>query len=221
MVINGNLAKHYGLTKLYKGSGFKAVKLPPKSIRGGLITQASVLAATSNGVDTSPVTRGVWVLENILGTPPPAPPEDVEPLEPDIRGAKTLVEQLKLHRKLESCNGCHQKIDPLGMPLENFDVVGKFRTDYGGKQKLKVEAATVTSTGTKIENVTEYKKFLMDKKHLFAKCLTEKLLSYATGREMTYLERGEIDEIAKKLEKQTGFRDMMITLLKSNIFKTR
>ena len=122
---------------------------------------------------------------------------------------------------MDNCNSCHKKIDPLGMPLENFDVVGKFRTDYGGKSKLVVEAATVTSNGTEITNILEYKKFLMDNKHLFARCLTEKILSYATGREMTYLERGEIDQIAKKLETQTGFKDMLITLLNSNTFKSR
>ncbi|MCM8531714.1 MAG: DUF1592 domain-containing protein [Lentisphaeraceae bacterium] len=220
VMVNGAMAKHYGL-KGFKGSGFKALKLPPNSIRGGLITQASVLAATSNGVDTSPVTRGVWVMENLLGTPPPAPPADVEPLEPDIRGATTLVEQLKKHREMESCSSCHKRIDPLGMPLENFDAVGKFRTDYGGKKKLAVEATTVTSNGTKIENIIEYKKFLMENKQLFAKCLTEKLLSYATGRDMTYLERGEIDNIAKGLETKQGFRDLLITILKSNTFKSR
>lgn len=220
VVVNSTMAKHYGL-KGFTGGGFKAFKLPPESIRGGLLTQASVLAATSNGVDTSPVIRGVWVMENILGTPPPAPPQDVEPLEPDIRGAKSLVEQLKKHRETESCYSCHKKIDPLGLPLENLDVVGNFRKDYGGKNKLPVIASTVTSNGTEINSLQEFKGFLMKNKGKFAKCLTEKLLSYATGREMTYLERGEIDKIAKKLESQDGFRDLLITVLKSNTFKSR
>ena len=220
VVVNSTMAKHYGL-KGFKGGGFKALKLPTDSIRGGLLTQASVLAATSNGVDTSPVVRGVWVMENILGTPPPAPPQDVEPLEPDIRGAKSLVEQLKKHRETESCFNCHKKIDPLGLPLENLDVVGNFRKDYGGKTKLPVVSSTVTSNGTEINSLKEYKAFLMKNKHMFARCLTEKLLSYATGRDMTYLERGEIDKIAKDIEKQDGFRDLLITILKSNTFKSR
>ena len=220
VMVNSNLAKHYGLKGL-KGSGFQALKLPPDSIRGGLLTQASVMAATSNGVDTSPVMRGVFVMENLLGINAPAPPPDVEPIEPDIRGAQSLVEQLKKHRENESCANCHKKIDPLGMPLESLDVVGSFRKDYGGKKKLPVEATTVTSNGTKINSIKEYKNFLMSNKHMFAKCITEKLLSYATGREMTYLERGEIDKIAKKLEKEDGFRDLLITVLNSNTFKSR
>ena len=220
VMVNSSLAKHYKL-KGMKGSGFQALKLPPNSIRGGLVTQASILAATSNGVDTSPVIRGVFVMENLLGIKAPVPPQDVEPLEPDIRGAKSLVEQLKKHRETESCANCHKKIDPLGMPLENLDVVGSFRKDYGGKKKLPVEASTVTSNGTKISDIQEYKKYLMKNKHMFAKCITEKFLSYATGREMTYLERGEIDKIAKKLQKEDGFRDLLLTVLNSDTFKSR
>ena len=220
VMVNSNLARHYGIKGL-KGSGFQAVKLPPDSIRGGLITQTSVMAATSNGVDTSPVMRGVFVMENLLGIKAPIPPQDVEPIEPDIRGTKSLVEQLKKHRENESCANCHKKIDPLGMPLENLDVVGTFRQDYGGKKKLPVVATTVTSNGTKISSLKEYKNYLMKNKHMFAKCITEKLLSYATGREMTYLERGEVDKIAKKLQTEDGFRDLLITVLNSNTFKSR
>ena len=220
VMVNANLAKHYKL-KGFKGSGFKALKLPPDSIRGGLITQASLMAATSNGVDTSPVIRGVFVMENLLGIKAPIPPQDVEPLEPDIRGAKSLVEQLKKHRETESCANCHKKIDPLGMPLESLDVVGSFRKDYGGKKKLPVVTSTVTSNGTKINDIKEYKKYLMKNKHMFAKCITEKLLSYATGREMTYLERGEVDKIAKKLQTEDGFRDLLLTVLNSETFKSR
>lgn len=220
VVVNTNLAKHYKL-RGFKGSGFKVFKLPPDSIRGGLLTQAALMAATSNGVDTSPVIRGVFVLENFLGIKAPVPPQDVEPLEPDIRGAKSLVEQLKKHRETESCANCHKKIDPLGLPLESLDVVGSFRKDYGGKTKLPVIASALTSNGTQINDIQEYKNYLMKNRQLFARCLTEKLLSYATGRDMSYLERGEIDEIATKLQKEDGFRDLLLTVLNSDTFKSR
>ncbi|MCM8541438.1 MAG: DUF1592 domain-containing protein, partial [Lentisphaeraceae bacterium] len=220
VVVNPNLAKHYKLSGVKK-NGFHAVKLPEDSIRGGLVTQASVLAATSNGFDTSPVIRGVFILENILGMPPPAPPSDVEPLEPDIRGAKSLVEQLKKHRENESCMTCHKKIDPMGLPLENLDVDGSFRKFYDKKEKLPVLPETVTSNGSEIKDIHDFKAYLMDNKQHFAKCLTAKIMSYATGREMTYLERGEIDEIALDLQKKDGFKDLLITILESNIFKSR
>lgn len=220
LVVNPNLAKHYKLNGIKHG-GFQVMKLPENSIRGGLLTQSSILAATSNGFDTSPVIRGVFVMENILGIDPPAPPSDVEPLEPDIRGAKSLVEQLKKHRENESCFNCHKKIDPMGLPLENLDVDGSYRSVYNNNAKLPVQSSTVTSNGTEIKDIHDFKKYLLDNKELFARCITKKLLSYATGREMTYLERGEIDKIAQKLQKKDGFRDLLTFVLESNIFKSR
>ncbi len=122
-------AKHYEL-KLADDAGpdFKRVDLSDRR-RGGLFGQASVLTVTANGIDTSPVVRGVWVLENIFGTPP-SPPPDVEPLDPDVRGAKSIRDQLKKHRSNGSCNECHRKIDPLGLGMENLDHVGAWRIQY-------------------------------------------------------------------------------------------
>ena len=124
--LNGPLAKHYGF-KGINGETFRRVSLPKNSHRGGLLGHASVLTVTANGVETSPVVRGVWILDNILGTPPSPPPPDVEPLEPDTRGATTIREQLKKHRNVQACADCHAKIDPLGFALEFYDPIGGYR----------------------------------------------------------------------------------------------
>src|SRR4029077_2124112 len=111
----------------------------PGSHRGGVLTMASVLKVTANGTSTSPVTRGAWVLDRILGMPPPRPPENVAALEPDIRGATTIREQLAKHRQVAMCAGCHTKIDPPGFALESFDVIGGYRENYrttGGKAAI-------------------------------------------------------------------------------------
>ncbi|HVR86470.1 MAG TPA: DUF1592 domain-containing protein, partial [Planctomycetota bacterium] len=122
-MLNGRLGRHYGIAGV-EGWGFRKVALPPESHRGGVLTMASVLKVTANGTTTSPITRGAWVLERILGTPPPKPPADVPPFEPDIRGATTLREQLAKHRSLPTCANCHSRIDPPGFALESFDVIG-------------------------------------------------------------------------------------------------
>src|SRR5207302_7523111 len=113
-----------------QGQHFRKVALAPDSHRGGALTQAAVLKVTANGTNTSPVVRGAWVLDKILGTPPSPPPKDVPAIEPDIRGATTIREQLAKHRKIASCAACHAKIDPPGFALENFDVIGGWRDNY-------------------------------------------------------------------------------------------
>src|ERR1700730_522589 len=125
-MLNGRLAKHYGIPGVV-GWKFRKVKLPPESHRGGVMTMASVLKVTANGTSTSPVVRGAWVLDRILGTPPPRPPAGVPALEPDIRGATTIREQLAKHRQIASCASCHTQIDPPGFALESFDVIGGWR----------------------------------------------------------------------------------------------
>src|SRR5207253_5813133 len=112
------------------GGKFRKVRLSPGSRRGGVLTMASVLKVTANGTTTSPVTRGAWVLDRILGTPPPRPPADVPALEPDVRGATTIREQLAKHRQAASCAACHSRIDPPGFALESFDVIGGWRDYY-------------------------------------------------------------------------------------------
>ncbi len=128
-MLNGRLAKHYGIPGV-EGWEFRKVALPPDSHRGGVLTMASVLKVTANGTTTSPVLRGAWVLDRILGTPPPRPPVNVAALEPDIRGATTIREQLAKHRQIATCASCHRSIDPPGFALESFDVIGGWRENY-------------------------------------------------------------------------------------------
>ena len=130
--VNRPLAKLYGMGDAVSpadGNAFRQVKLTDPN-RGGLLGQASVLTVSANGVETSPVTRGVWLLENILGITPPPPPDNVPPIDPDVRGAKSMREILTKHRENAACFECHRKIDPLGFALENFDPIGAWRTNY-------------------------------------------------------------------------------------------
>ena len=127
--LNERLAQHYGIAEV-KGHSFRKVDLPADSHRGGVLTQASVLKVTANGTTTSPVQRGAFVLDRILGTPPPPPPEDVEAIEPDVRGATTIRTQLAKHRQNATCATCHAQIDPPGFALESFDVIGRWRDRY-------------------------------------------------------------------------------------------
>src|SRR6185369_16330694 len=128
-MLNQRLGEHYNLPGV-EGSAVRKTPLPPGSHRGGLLTQASILKVTANGTTTSPVVRGAWVMRNILGRPPEPPPPDAGAIEPDLRGAKTIREQLEKHRRVPSCASCHVKIDPLGFALENYDVLGGWRDKY-------------------------------------------------------------------------------------------
>ncbi|PHS17436.1 MAG: hypothetical protein COA78_03050 [Blastopirellula sp.] len=213
--VNKPLAKHYGIPAP-KGTGFQKVELTDKR-RGGLLGQASVLTVTANGIDTSPVVRGVWLLENILGTPPSPPPPDVEPLDPDVRGAKSIRDQLNKHRENSSCYECHRKIDPLGFALENFDPVGKWRETYN--KRVKIDASGELPSGKKFTDIVDLKAILVQQEDLFARSLTSKLLSYATGRHLVPADRPHIDRIVAELKEQNGgFRDLIQLIVLSEPF---
>ncbi|MDA1141568.1 MAG: DUF1592 domain-containing protein [Planctomycetota bacterium] len=202
------------------GDGFRKVSLNDPR-RGGIFTQPSVMTASANGVDTSPVIRGVWVLENVLGTPPAPPPPDVEPLAPDLRGATTIREQLEKHRKVPTCNSCHHKIDPMGFAMENFDPVGRWRDIYPDT-KLKIDPSSTMSTGGTVEDVVAFKKMLISRKDQVARCLTEKMLTYASGRILEPTDRGQVDDIVEKLKaKGDGLRDLVHLVARSDLFLTK
>ena len=205
------------------GETFRKVKLEDGR-RGGLLTMPAVMTVTANGVDTSPIVRGVYVLENILGTPPPPPPPDVEPLSPDLRGVKTLKEQLAVHRNQEACMSCHEKIDPMGYALESFDPIGRWRDHYPkvdkkAKQDPPIDTAAVLASGREVKDLLGFKAMLLERESQVAHCLTEKMLTYATGRLLEAGDRGEIDQITAELKKGGNrLRDLVHLIVQSRIF---
>ena len=223
----------YGRNDIKKTKGFVRVSIPPGSPYGGLLGQASVMMATANGVDTQPVERGVWVLENILGDPPPAPPESVPALTPDTTGAKTVRDQLAAHRAEASCAACHRRIDPVGYVLENFDPIGRWRTHYPeitqdskGKPKVKnghpIETQAEFPGGIEFNDIHDLKQYTLDNIHDFANCLARKLMTYATGHPVSYAEKQEIKAIVQSnLALDDGFQDLLFELIKSNTFRSR
>ena len=205
------------------GEHLRKVKLEDTR-RGGLLTMPAIMTVTANGVDTSPIVRGVYVLENILGTPPPSPPPDVEPLSPDLRGVKTLKEQLEIHRNQEACMSCHQKIDPMGYALESFDPIGRWRDHYPkvdkkAKQAEPIDTSAVLANSHEVKDLVDFKAMLMERESQVAHCLTEKMLTYATGRLLEVGDRGEIDQITDELKKN-GYRlrDLVHLVVQSKIF---
>lgn len=236
-ILNGRLAKHYGITGV-DGLEMRKVPLPVESHRGGVMTMAAVLKVTANGTTTSPILRGAWVLDRMLGTPPPKPSVDVEAVEPDIRGATTIRTQLAKHRQLAECAGCHAKIDPPGFALEQFDVIGGFRTYYrkvnegeptvvnGRRVRYlpgpPVEPADVLPDGRRFADIDEYKALLLRDKDLLAKALAEKLLTYATGAAPTASDQPDVAAIvARSRASQYGFRSLIQEIVQSETFRTR
>jgi hypothetical protein len=221
--VNKPLAKHYGM-KPPEGSGFQKVSVNDHR-RGGLLGQASVLTVTANGIDTSPVVRGVWLLENIFGTPPSPPPPDVEPLDPDIRGATTIREQLEKHRSLASCYDCHRKIDPPGFALENYDAIGAWRDRYGersDKNARLVDPAGQLPDGQEFADIVGLKTLLAARTDQFARCLTEKLLAYSMGRTLQTSDRPHVDRIvADAKAKGYGLKDLVLLVAQSRPFQAK
>ena len=220
-LINSNLGRHYGLPgKVNTVTAFRKVSLAETPLRGGLLGQASVLTASANGVDTSPVVRGIWILENLLGTTPDAPPPDVDIPEPDARGELTIRELYEKHRTVQSCNDCHKKIDPLGFALENFDATGQWRTQYESGQK--VDPSGRMPDGKSFNDLEGLKKIMAGDLRLFYRNLSSKLLTYATGRTMEVSDRPEIDRIVElSLRKQSGLKDLLRLVVTSEIFLSK
>jgi hypothetical protein len=213
--LNRELALHYGIDGV-DGNELQRVSLKGGP-RGGLLGQGAFLTASANGVDTSPVVRGVYVLEKLLGYTPPPPPPDVPDIEPDIRGAKTVREQLEKHRSIATCAACHRKFDPLGFALENFDAVGGWRDIYETKETI--DAAGKLPNGDVFSTVPEFLKLMVDRTEQFNRCLTEKLLTYALGRELEIGDRPATDKILAELaEKKGGLRDLIRLVIVSEPF---
>ena len=217
--VNEALARHYGLTGV-SGEGFQQVALTPKDRRGGLLGHGSILTLTSNGVETQPVVRGIWVLENLLGTPPSPPPPDVQPVEPDTRGVKTIRELMAKHRTIETCNECHRKIDPIGLAMENFDHLGRFRDRYS--KHSHIDPSGEMPDGSKFDGPDGIRAYLLARPNQFTKCLTEKLMIFALGRRLAFVDRGDIDGIVSSVAKKNyGFRDLVKLIVASRAFHTK
>ena len=193
--VNERLAKHYGIEGV-TGPEFRRVKLPAN--RGGVLTQASILTLTSNPTRTSPVKRGKWVLDQILGTPPPPPPPDVPSLPEEKQLTGSLRKVMEQHRENALCASCHQRMDPIGFAFENYDAVGAWRDKDGG---FAVDPSGVLPGGQSFQGPAELKAILRGKKDLFSRCLTEKVLTYALGRGLEYYDRCAVDEILEALGK--------------------
>ncbi len=188
--------------------------------RGGLLGQGSILTVSANGVETSPVTRGVWMLENILGTPPAPPPDNVPAIDPDVRGAKSMRELLAKHRDNPACYECHRKIDPLGFALETFDPIGAARTTYA--KSVAIDTGGELPNGQRFEDIAGLKRLLVERKAQFARMLTERLLTYACGRRIEAMDRPALDAIlAATKQNDYPFRDLIEQIVASETFRSR
>jgi Protein of unknown function (DUF1592)/Protein of unknown function (DUF1588)/Protein of unknown function (DUF1587)/Protein of unknown function (DUF1585)/Protein of unknown function (DUF1595)/Ca-dependent carbohydrate-binding module xylan-binding/Planctomycete cytochrome C len=214
--VNERLAKHYGIAGV-KGSAFKRVKLPPE--RGGVLTQASILTLTSNSTRTAPVKRGKWVLEQILNTPPPPPPPDVPNLPQETELTGSLRQVMEQHRANPVCASCHERMDPIGFAFENFDAIGRWRDKDG---KYPIDSSGVLPDGKTFKGPGELKTILKDKKDLFGRCLTEKLLTYALGRGVEDYDKCAVDKILGVLDKNDyRFSVLLMETIRSEPFQMR
>jgi hypothetical protein len=236
-MLNERLAAHYGLPPV-EGVALRRTPLPKDCVRGGLMTQAAVLKVTANGTTTSPVLRGAWIMERVLGQKPPPPPPSVPAVEPDIRGAVTIRQQLDKHRTLETCAACHAKIDPAGFALENFDVMGgwreRYRSEAGGDlaqgiaksgQKfafhyaLPVDASGELPDGRNFRDIREFKQLLLDNEEQLARNLAQQLLVYATGAPIRFSDRPAIGKmLANSRPGGYGVRTLVHEIVQSDLF---
>jgi hypothetical protein len=237
-MLNERLAEHYGIPGV-KGHPIRKVNLAPASNRGGFLTQGAVLKVSANGTTTSPVVRGAYVLDRILGTPPDPPPKNVPAIEPDIRGATTIREQLDKHRNQPACAGCHAQLDPPGFALENFDVTGRWRTVYraipdSAKDKVvgipgtdvryytsgkPVDAGFAMADGRAFKDVNEFKALVLADPVQIARCVTEKLVVHLTGAPIQFADREVIEAILQRAAPHDyGLRTLVHEVIQSRIF---
>ena len=259
-MLNQRLAEHYKLfakdgappatgrysstvasAPLAAGLDLQRVALPPGSHRGGLLTQGAVLKVSANGTTTSPVVRGVWLLERLLGSPVPPPPMNVAAIEPDIRGVTTIREMLDKHRAAEQCASCHNKIDPPGYALENYDVIGGFRERYrivaaeeepaktaqGRNKKPQirfkpgpaVDPSDKLPTGEAFHSLEEFKRLMLARPEPIVRGLTERLLIYSTGHGIEFADRATVSAIVADAKPGNyGLRSLIHAVVQSPTF---
>ena len=241
LMLNEPLAKFYEIDGV-RGLDIRRIQRPKDSVRGGVMTQASVLKVSADGTRTSPVLRGTWIQSNLFGKVMPPPPSTVDITQPDIRGAETIREQLEKHRSDPSCARCHNKIDPPGFALESFDVMGGYREWYRVrkdgkwvKKKLfefgpqgvlyrqgpNVDATGTTPEGHNFKDIREYKRLLLSDETAMAKSLTRLLLAYSIGRDLGFSDRSEIDQIVSSAKaKNYGLKSIVHAVVQSEVFRS-
>lgn len=239
-MLNERLGILYGIPGV-QGSELKRTPLSPEARRGGVMTHASVLKVTADGTRTSPVLRGTWVLDRIVGKPPAPPPPDVPTIEPDIRGATTIRQQLDKHRNVAACATCHNHIDPPGFALETFDPIGNWREfyrvttrtnaglvnlPYGSGRPIyrgpDVELGGQTPDGRAFKDITDYKRLLLEDKDQLARNLVRKMIVYSTGADIQFADREVVEQIVEKLRtKNYGFRTLIHEVVQSRVFTNK
>lgn len=238
-MLNSRLAELYEIDGI-EGISIRKVPLPEDSHRGGLLTQASLLKVTANGTTTSPVTRGAWVLDRILGSPAKPPPPGVPAIEPDVRGTNTVRELLEKHRSVPGCVSCHRSIDPPGFALERFDVMGGWRDRYrilgeGKKVKKKVrdrpvryalgpeiDASGETPEGVEFDDFEKFREILLGQRERLARNLVERLVVYATGAPVQFADRKRVDAILERSRpRDHGFRSLIHEVVQSELFQMK
>ncbi len=238
-ILNDRLAQLYHIDNV-TGVDFRKVALPANSHRGGVLGMAAILKITANGTSTSPVVRGAWVMRNLLGKTPKPPPPNIPAVEPDVRGAKTIRQQLEKHRSQTSCATCHANIDPPGCALENFDVIGAWRENYrslgegkpttqsvdgrrvGYKIGPRVDAADTLPDGRAFADIDQFKQLILADKNQIARCLAEKLLVYSTGAALDFVDRESLSEIVRHTaDHNYGFKTLVHEVVQSKVFLTK
>ena len=227
--IDKKLAKLYDLPEqktLRLADGFQRVSLKDDKHRGGLLGMAAVLTVSANGVETSPVTRGAWVSENILGIKPPPPPDTVPAIEPDVSGTTTIRERLAKHSTDRACAECHRKIDPLGFSLESFDPVGRWRVNYAKPKKgpaPKIDTSGEFASGETYKDFAGFRDLLHERREeMFTRHLIRSLLAYSAGRLMEPADEFAVDRIHDKVKQQgLGLRSLVVECLTSDVFRSR
>jgi mono/diheme cytochrome c family protein len=220
-VVNERLANHYGLGDV-TGNHFRRVELDPAGRRGGLLAQAGPLAMNSDGKDSHPLKRGIWMLENLLDDPPPPPPPavpEIDLADPEV-AKMTLKERIEDHRNDPACMSCHAKIDPWGIAFEHFDALGQWRTEAGGRP---VDARSTLFNGQVLDGLDGLKGFLLlNRQDQFVRALVQKLTTFGLGRPLGFSDRAAVDRItAETREAGDGMATMVKEIVKSDLFQTR
>jgi hypothetical protein len=226
--LNSRLARFYDIDGV-EGDELRRFTLRPEHRRGGVLTQGAILKVTANGSNTSPIVRGVWVSERLLGQEIPPPPANVPAVEPDIRGATTIREMLAKHRSQESCASCHVKIDPPGFALENYDPAGRWRDRYiqvsSGKRRDRgpmIDASYTMPDGQAFENVDQFRSLVTAEPRTLARNVAEKLLVYGTGAPVSFADRAAVEQIVDQAAQSGyGFRSIVQAVATSPVFLSK